>query len=81
MTLPNEEYNSLVATKQFLYDLINCAHTPGVPFEIRDRALRVLKHYPMQHRLNEIYAEHLKPNQSILTEYQNGGGWGKGKDE
>lgn len=81
MTLPYEEYHSLVATKQFLYDLINCAHTPGVPFEVRERALRVLKHYPMQHRLNELYKDHVPANKSVLKEYENGGGWGKGKDE
>jgi hypothetical protein len=81
MTLPHEEYQSLVATKNFLYDLLNAAHTPKVPSEIRERAARVLKHFPMQHRLNEIYKDHVQSNQSILKEYKNGGGWGKGKDE
>jgi hypothetical protein len=81
MTLPYEEYQSLVATKNFLYDLLNSAHTPNVPSDIRERASRVLKHFPMQHRLNEIYKDHINTNRSILNEYQNGGGWGKGKDE
>jgi hypothetical protein len=81
MTLPHEEYQSLVAVKNFLYDLLNSGHTPKVPSEIRERAARVLKHFPMQHRLNEIYKDHVQPNKSILTEYENGGGWGKGKDE
>jgi hypothetical protein len=81
MTLPHEEYQSLVATKNFLYDLLNSAHTPNVPSDIRERASRVLKHFPMQHRLNEIYKDHINTNRSILNEYQNGGGWGKGKDE
>ena len=81
MTLPDEEYYSLVAVKQFLYDLMNPAHTPNVPTEIRDRARRVIKHFPMQNRLNELYKEHIKNSKSILKEYENGGGWGKGKDE
>jgi hypothetical protein len=81
MTLPHEEYQSLVAVKNFLYDLLNPSHTPNVPSEIRERAARVVKHFPMQHRLNEIYKDHVDTNRSILKEYRNGGGWGNGKDE
>lgn len=81
MTLPDEEYYSLVAVKNFLYDLMNPAHTPNVPSDVRDRARRVLKHFPMQHRLDEMYKNYIKPGRSILKEYENGGGWGKGKDE
>jgi hypothetical protein len=81
MTLPDEEYYSLVAVKNFLYDLMNPAHTKNVPSEVRERASRLIKHFPMQHRLNELYKDHITPNRSILKEYENGGGWGKGKDE
>lgn len=81
MTLPNEEYQSLVAVKNFLYDLMNPAHTKDVPSEIRDRARRLIKHFPMQHRLNDLYKDHINIDNSILKEYENGGGWGKGKDE
>jgi hypothetical protein len=81
MTLPHEEYQSLVAVKNFLYDLMNPAHTKNVPSEVRERASRLIKHFPMQHRLNEIYADYVSPNKSILKEYDHGGGWGKGKDE
>lgn len=81
MTLPHEEYHSLVAVKNFLYDLMNSAHTKNVPSEVRERASRLIKHFPMQHRLNELYKDHITDNRSILKEYNNGGGWGKGKDE
>lgn len=81
MTLPHEEYYSLVAVKNFLYDLMNPAHTKNVPSEVRERASRLIKHFPMQHRLNELYKNHVPENKSILKEYENGGGWGKGKDE
>ena len=81
MTLPHEEYQSLVAVKNFLYDLMNPAHTKNVPSEVRERASRLIKHFPMQHRLNDLYKDHVTQSQSILEEYKNGGGWGKGKDE
>jgi hypothetical protein len=81
MTLPDEEYYSLVAVKNFLYDLMNPAHIKNVPSEVRERASRLIKHFPMQHRLNELYKDHITDNRSVLKEYNNGGGWGKGKDE
>ena len=80
MTLPNEEYYSLVAAKNFLYDLLNPAHTPKLPSEIRERAARVLKHFPMQHRLNEIYKDHVNTKHFIVSENHNGD-WTYGKDE
>jgi hypothetical protein len=81
MTLPHEEYNSLISAKNFLYDLLNPKETPGVPSDIRARARRILKHYPMNITLDEFYKDHLPKTRSILSEYENGGGWGKGKDE
>ena len=81
MTLPDEEYYSLVAVKNFLYDLMNPAHIKNIPSEVRERASRLIKHFPMQHRLNELYKDHITDNRSVLKEYNNGGGWGKGKDE
>lgn len=81
MTLPHEEYQSLVAVKNFLYDLMNPAHTKNVPSDIRDRARRVLKHFPMQHRLNEMYKNYIKSDQSILNEHNDTSLWRMGKDE
>lgn len=72
MTLPHEEYQSLVAVKNFLYDLMNPAHTKNVPSEVRERASRLIKHFPMQHRLNDLYKDHVKTTQSILSEYDRG---------
>lgn len=46
MTLPYERYNSVVACRQFLIDLIN---TPRVPRQIKDRARHILRHYPGEH--------------------------------
>ena len=81
MTLPDEEYYSLVAVKNFLYDLMNPAHTPNVPLEIRERARRLIKHFPMQHRLNEMYKDHIPQSKSILEEFKHGTGWGQKSDE
>lgn len=46
MTLPKERANSLLATRQFLFDLLNPKATPKVPKSIREKAYRLLKHYP-----------------------------------
>jgi hypothetical protein len=75
MTLPHEEYNSLVNAKQFLFDLLDPKLTPGVPKAIRERARAVLKHYPFDMTLKEFYKESMHhPDRGIY-------GWGKGKDE
>jgi hypothetical protein len=75
MTLPHEEYNSLVNAKQFLFDLLDPKITPGVPKAIRERARAVLKHYPFDMTLKEFYKENMHhPDRGIY-------GWGKGKDE
>ena len=47
MTLPEEEARAIAATRTFLYDLLDPKQTPRVPREVRQRARRVLKHYPL----------------------------------
>ena len=47
MTLPEEEARAIAATRTFLYDLLDPKQTPRVPRAIRQRARRVLKHYPL----------------------------------
>jgi hypothetical protein len=46
MTTPTERINSIVYTEQFLLDLIDPKKTSRVPKEIRERAMRLLRHYP-----------------------------------
>jgi len=75
MTLPHEEYNSLLKAKEFLYDLLNPKITPDVPKAVRERARNILKHYPFELSLKELYKDTMhNPNCGIR-------GWGKGKDE
>lgn len=57
MTLPHEEVNSLQAVRRFLYDLLDPSVTPRVPKEIRQRARRVCKHFPMDYSIQERYQE------------------------
>ena len=57
MTLPQEEVNSLNATRVFMYDLLNPAATPRVPREVRERARRVVKHFPFEVHIRARYPD------------------------
>jgi hypothetical protein len=59
MTLPHEEVNSLNGVRQFLYDLLDPKKTPRVPREIRLRAHRLAKHFPMPHRIDAKWEREL----------------------
>jgi len=67
MTLPNEEVHSLQAVRRFLYDLLNPQATPRVPKEIRQRARRVCKHFPMDYSIQERYPEVFNPKRNMNT--------------
>lgn len=55
MTLPQQEHNSLIATREFLIDLLNQEKIPNVPEKVRLSAKALLKHYPTRGRLDELY--------------------------
>ena len=59
MTLPYEEVHSLNGVRQFLYDLLDPKKTPRVPREVRLRAHRLCKHFPMEHRVDEKWKRDL----------------------
>ena len=40
--------------RQFLFDLLDPTKTPKVPKEIRKRASECLKHFPMDHEIQEL---------------------------
>lgn len=46
MSLPSEEAAAVDAARRFLFDLLNPKVTPRVPKAVRERARRVVKHYP-----------------------------------
>jgi hypothetical protein len=49
MTLPYERFRAVKYAQEFLEDLLDAKKTPKVPKDIRQRALRVLRHYPTPH--------------------------------
>lgn len=53
MTIPVERTRAVLAAKDFMYDLLNPKATPKVPRAVRERALRVLRHYPGKFDLHE----------------------------
>ena len=55
MTLPCEEKRALKNAYQFLCDLLTAKETPKVPKRIRQMASRILKHYPVNYRIDELY--------------------------
>ena len=55
MTLPQQEHNSLIATREFLVDLMNPKKIPGVPEKVRLSARALLKHYPQRYKIDELY--------------------------
>ena len=73
MTLPQQEHNSLIATREFLVDLMNPKKIPGVPEKVRLSARALLKHYPSKLRLDELYdgqtfADYVPSDDSDITE-------------
>jgi len=73
MTLPQQEHNSLIATREFLVDLMNEEKIPGVPEKVRLSARALLKHYPQRYKLDELYvgqtfADCVPSDESDITE-------------
>ena len=54
MTLPNERYNAIKRTENFLKDLMDPKKTPRVPREIRKQAYYCLRHYPGNYDLDVL---------------------------
>lgn len=55
MTLPQQEHNSLLATREFLIDLTNENKILGVPEKVRLNAKYLLKFFPSREKLDELY--------------------------
>jgi hypothetical protein len=53
--IPIEEYYSLKETYSFLYELIDPQKTPRLPKEIRDKARKCIRNYPVERDLNLLY--------------------------
>jgi hypothetical protein len=53
MTVPIERTRAVNKAREFLYDLLDPKKTPRVPKAVREKALRVLKHYPGSYYLDK----------------------------
>lgn len=60
MTIPIEELYTLRHTRQFLLDLNDRQQYPRIPKRIRQIALSLLKHYPNQQILDELWNERIQ---------------------
>lgn len=69
MTLPHEELRSLNYAFEFLCDLIDPASTPRVPLEIRQRASRILRHYPWSGAREEAWLPRINDNPTSKALY------------
>jgi hypothetical protein len=54
MTVPIERTNAVVWTHDFLVELLDPKVTPRVPKSIRDKARRLLRHYPAEFEMDVI---------------------------
>jgi len=55
MTIPLEELYALRNTRQFLLDLIDPQKTPKIQVRVRKQAGALLKHYPFDFRLEDVW--------------------------
>lgn len=76
MTLPDERYRAVVATRRFLLDLCNSEHTPRVPKLVRETARAMLRHYPsdwdMQRTARmapDVFAEKMEDLHRMLVKH------------
>jgi DNA-binding NtrC family response regulator len=54
MTTSNERYRALIMAGTFLHDLTDPKTTKGIPKEIREKARRILRHYPWPVEIDEL---------------------------
>jgi hypothetical protein len=55
MTLPQQEHNSLLATREFLKLLLDEVKYPNLPEKIRLSAKSLLEYYPDRLKLDKLY--------------------------
>jgi hypothetical protein len=69
MTIPIEELYSLRNTREFLLDLTDPQKTPRIQMRIRNQAKTLLRHYPSNIRLEEVWDPKIQEwNTTFLTQ-------------
>lgn len=71
MTVPIEELYTLRHTRQFLLDLNNRELYPRIPKRVRQVASSLLKHYPNQHILDELWDSRIQESNITSFTYPN----------
>lgn len=66
MTVPIERTNAVLWTGEFLTDLIDPKKTPRVPKAIRERARRLLRHYPSKLDMDMIAEKEDDPTNQLV---------------
>ena len=56
MTLPQQEHNSLLATREFLKLLLDEVKYPDLPEKIKLSAKVLLEHYPERSKIDQLYS-------------------------
>jgi hypothetical protein len=56
MTLPQQEHNSLLATREFLKLLLDEERYPDIPEKIRFSAKSLLNYYPERSKIDQLYS-------------------------
>ncbi len=56
MTLPQQEHNSLLATREFLKLLLDEVKYPDLPEKVRLSAKTLLEHYPERSTIDKLYS-------------------------
>lgn len=56
MTLPQQEHNSLLATREFLKLLLDEVKYPTLPEKVRLSAKSLLEHYPERSKIDQLYS-------------------------
>ena len=56
MTLPQQEHNSLLATREFLKLLLDEVKYPDLSEKIRLSAKTLLEHYPERSKIDHLYS-------------------------
>jgi hypothetical protein len=73
MTLPQQEHNSLLATREFLKLLLDEVKYPNLPKKIRFSAKNLLENYPEKSKIDKLYfgntfSDVVLSHQSEITE-------------
>lgn len=76
MTLPDERYRAVEQTRQFLWQLADPDAIAGIPQDVRDLAMSLLRHYPTQLDMGQaaelapdVFQQEMEPVTRLMAQY------------